>query len=129
MIATPDPRRAAGREAEGTAATHLESLGMTIVGRNIRTGGGEIDLVARDGETLVFVEVRYRESDAFGTPETSVGVPKRLRVARAARSYLADIGPAGWKVARFDVVAIDGSGGSPVLRHFPAAFDANGKAL
>ncbi len=126
---TVDPRRAAGREAEGAAARHLESLGMTVVGRNVRAGRGEIDLVARDGEVLVFVEVRYRESDAFGPPEDSVGVLKRLRVVRAAKSYLAEIGPAGWKEARFDVVAVEGSGEAPVIRHFPAAFDAKGKAL
>ncbi|HEY3490586.1 MAG TPA: YraN family protein [Candidatus Deferrimicrobiaceae bacterium] len=128
MSAPPDPRHAAGREAEGAAAGYLESLGMTIVGRNVRTGGGEIDLVARDGGTLVFVEVRYRESDAFGTPEDSVGVLKRLRVARAARRYLAEIGPSGWTEARFDVVAVEG-GETPALRHFQGAFDARGKVL
>lgn len=128
MSAPPDPRHTAGREAEGLAAAHLESLGMTIVGRNVRAGGGEIDLIARDGQTLVFVEVRYRESGAFGTPEDSVGVPKRLRVARAARRYLAEIGPSGWTEARFDVVAVEG-GQAPALRHFHGAFDARGKAL
>jgi putative endonuclease len=125
----PDPRRAAGREAEAAAARFLESRGLTIAGRNVRAGGGEIDLVAREGETLVFVEVRYRESGEFGPPEETVGVPKRLRVARAARGYLDAVGPTGWKEARFDVVAVEGSGEAAVIRHFPAAFDAKGKAL
>lgn len=129
MTSVPDPRRAAGREAEAAAARFLESLGLTIAGRNVRAGGGEIDLVAREGETLVFVEVRYRESGAFGPPEDTVGVPKRLRVARAAKGYLDEVGPTGWKEARFDVVAVEGSGEAAVIRHFPAAFDAKGKAL
>lgn len=129
MSRLPDPRREAGREAEAAAARHLESLGMKVVGRNVRSGGGEIDLVVRDGDTIVFVEVRYRESGAFGPPEESVGVPKRLRVARAARSYLSEIGPSDWREARFDVVAVEGNGEAPALRHFPAAFDAKGRAL
>lgn len=129
MTAATDPRRAAGLEAEGAAARYLESRGLAIVGRNVRSGGGEIDLVAREGDALVFVEVRYRESGEFGPPEESVDVRKRLRVVRAARGYLDEIGPAGWKEARFDVVAVTGSGEAAVLRHFPAAFDARGKVL
>lgn len=129
MRASADPRRARGREAEETAARHLESMGMEIVARNVRAGGGEIDLVARDGDTLVFVEVRFRDGSAFGPPEETVGVPKRLRVARAARGYLADAAPAGWREARFDVVAVEGRGDAAAVRHIPAAFDARGKAL
>jgi putative endonuclease len=102
---------------------------MTIVGRNVRSGGGEIDLVAREGRTLVFVEVRYREDGAFGPPEETVGVPKRLRVVRAARSYLSGVPPAEWDRVRFDVVAVEGGDGGPVLRHYPGAFDASGKIV
>jgi putative endonuclease len=129
VTSAADPRRTAGRAAEATAARHLESLGMTIVGRNVRAGRGEIDLVARDGATLVFVEVRFRESGAFGGPEDTVGVPKRLRVVRAAKDYLSATGPAGWSEARFDVVAVEGEGPAAVVRHYPAAFDARGRVL
>jgi putative endonuclease len=126
---TVDPRRGAGLEAEAAAARYLESAGMAVVGRNVRAGRGEIDLVARDGDVLVFVEVRYRESDAFGPAEESVGVPKRLRVVRAAKRFLAELGPAEWKEARFDVVAVEGDAEAPVIRHYRGAFDAKGKAL
>jgi putative endonuclease len=124
-----DPRREAGRRAEDAACRRLESLGLVVLERNVRAGGGEIDVVARDGQTIVFVEVRFRESGAFGSPEESVGPAKRSRIVRAAAGYLGRIGPSGWREARFDVVAVEGGGEAPVIRHFPAAFDARGKVL
>jgi putative endonuclease len=102
---------------------------MTIVERNFRTPGGEIDIVARKGDVLVFVEVRSREAPDFGTPEESVTPAKRRRVAGAARQYLSKVPPSSWREARFDVIAIEGSDATATLRHYPAAFDANGKIL
>lgn len=97
--------------------------------RNFRTRGGEIDIVARKGDVLVFVEVRSREASGFGTPEGSVTSAKRRRIVTATRRYLANVPPSSWREARFDVIAIEGSGEGTELRHYPAAFDAKGKVL
>ena len=129
MIAPPEARRAQGDAAENRACRHLEGSGFTIVERNYRTGGGEIDIVARDGDVLVFVEVRSREDADFGTPEESVTPAKRRRIVATARHYLSSVPPSSWREARFDVIAIEGSGDATELRHYPAAFDAKGKIL
>ena len=80
MISPPEVRRAQGDAAEERACRHLEGSGFTIVKRNFRTRGGEIDIVARKGDVLVFVEVRSREVPGFGTPEESVTPAKRRRI-------------------------------------------------
>jgi putative endonuclease len=102
---------------------------LTIVERNFRVRGGEIDIVARKGDVIVFVEVRSREVPGFGTPEESVTPAKRRRIVGAARRYLSKVPPSSWREARFDVIAIEGSGERAELRHYPAAFDAKGKVL
>ena len=129
MIHPPEARRVQGDAAEDRACLHLEGSGMTIMDRNFRTRSGEIDIVARKGDVLVFVEVRSREAPDFGTPEESVTPAKRRRIVGAARQYLSKVPPSTWREARFDVIAIEGSGEAIVLRHFPAAFDAKGKVL
>ena len=129
MIHPPEARRMQGDAAEERACRHLDRSGFTIVERNFRTRGGEIDIVARKGDVLVFVEVRSREVPGFGTPEESVTPAKRRRIVAAARRYLSNVPPTSWREARFDVIAIEGSGEAIVLRHFPAAFDAKGKVL
>ena len=82
------PAQAAGGAAEEAAARFLERNGLAIVARNYRTRLGEIDLVARDGATLVFVEVRMRSSERFGGGAESIGWRKRSRIVAAARQYL-----------------------------------------
>ena len=129
MIHPPEERRAQGDAAEERACRHLGRSGFTIVERNYRTKGGEIDIVARKGDVLVFVEVRSREVAGFGTPEESVTPAKRRRIVVAARRYLSNVPPSAWREARFDVIAIEGSGDAAELRHYPAAFDARGKIL
>ena len=129
MIPPPEARKGQGDVAEERACRHLDRSGFTIVERNFRTRGGEIDIVARKGDVLVFVEVRSREVPDFGTPEESVTPAKRRRIVATARQYLSNVPPSSWREARFDVIAIEGSGEAAVLRHFPAAFDAKGKVL
>ena len=129
MTSPPEARRAQGDEAEEQACRHLDRAGFTIVERNFRTPVGEIDIVARKGDVLAFVEVRSREAPGFGSPEESVTPAKRRRIVAAARQYLSDVPPSSWREARFDVIAIEGSGDAAVLRHYPAAFDAKGKTL
>jgi putative endonuclease len=96
-----------GRGAEGRAVAHLASLGYQILERNARTAGGELDIVAREGGDLVFVEVRSRADDSCGPAEDTIGPAKRSRVARAAAAYLIEKNPPR-ETCRFDVVAING---------------------
>lgn len=110
-----------GRRAEDAAAALLEAKGMSILERNFRARAGEIDLVAKDGEEVVFVEVRARRTLDWGGAAASVGGKKRRRVVVAARVWLA---ARGWEGAcRFDVVAIEGG----EAEHFESAFDADGR--
>lgn len=95
-----------GADAEALAGNHLQQAGLTILERNYRCRLGEIDLIARDGTTLVFVEVRQRSSPAFGGAAASITASKRQRVTRAARHYLSGLGTA--PPCRFDVVLIEG---------------------
>lgn len=95
-----------GREAERQAADFLRRHGYAIYEHNYRWRGGEIDLIARDGDCLVFVEVKARSSGAFGSPEESITAAKREKLIRTARRYLVEH-PTELDV-RFDVVALSG---------------------
>ncbi|HEX6136828.1 MAG TPA: YraN family protein [Casimicrobiaceae bacterium] len=81
-----------GARAEALAAAYLARQGLAIVARNFRTRFGEIDLVARDGGTLVFVEVRMRRSAGYGGAVESITAAKRARLLAAANGYLAGLG-------------------------------------
>jgi len=94
-----------GESAEALAARFLQRQGLKILTRNYRCRFGEIDLVAESGVILVFVEVRARQSDAFGGPAESITAAKRRKLVAAARHYLA---AAGERPARFDVVLMRG---------------------
>ena len=94
-----------GAAAEALAASYLATRGLTIVQRNYRCRGGEIDLIARDREVLVFVEVRLRRNRAFGTAAESITAAKRRRLRLAARHYLARLGRE--PPCRFDAVLLD----------------------
>lgn len=108
--------RSIGSSNEDLAARFLLSLGFTILTRRYRCRGGELDIVALEGETLVFVEVKARSG---GFPaEQAVTSLKRERVLRASRYYLEEYeGPD--REVRYDIVAIDAGG----IRHFRAAFE------
>ena len=94
-----------GRLGEKEAARYLKRLGYRILGRNVDLGIGEIDLLARDGDELVFVEVKTRTDDDFGGPLLAVDRAKRHKLVQLARTYLAkhDIPDAP---CRFDVIGI-----------------------
>lgn len=96
-----------GRSGEEAAAAYLRSLGFAILRRNLRGPGGEIDIVARDGEVVVFVEVKARGSAAFGSALGAVNARKRRRIRAVAEDYLQFFAPDA--KARFDVLAIDGT--------------------
>lgn len=99
-------KQVAGDAAEERAARHLAAHGLAIVARNYRTRLGEIDLIAREGGTLVFVEVRQRASDRFGGAAASVDHRKRARIEAAAGLYLARL--AHEPPCRFDVITLEG---------------------
>lgn len=93
-----------GQAAERLAAAWLERHGLRILARNYRCRTGEIDLIAQDGDTLVFVEVRLRRSAAFGGAAASVHSAKQRRLLSAARHYLMDKAE---PPCRFDVIVLD----------------------
>jgi putative endonuclease len=111
-----------GARAETLAARFLASHGLAIVARNFRTRMGEIDIVARDREMLVFVEVRKRRSAAYGGAIASITGAKRTRLIAAAKAYLAMIGKE--PPCRFDAVLIDGAALSPRIEWQRDIFDA-----
>jgi putative endonuclease len=97
---------AIGRAGEDRAADFLESAGYRIVRRNLRLPGGEIDLVCREGDTVVFVEVKARTNDRFGKALSAVDARKRATLRRLAADYVQIVAPNAH--VRFDVVAVDG---------------------
>ena len=125
----------AGRGAEELAVAYLRRQGYEVLERNVRMRFGEIDVVARDGPTLCFIEIRSRSSDRFGLPEESINREKRRRLVRLAEGYLQRPSamlraglrePAG--PVRFDVLSILlGADGAPArTRLIKGAFDADG---
>jgi putative endonuclease len=115
-----------GRAGERLAAKHLERLGYAIVARNHRTRYGELDLIACDGETLVFCEVKARRAGGgAGSGVDAVAARKQRRVRGMAAAWLADVSDRPHVTElRFDVIAVDfDTGGRPlVLDHFEGAF-------
>jgi putative endonuclease len=102
--ATAD-RAQSGASAEALAGRFLESQGLTIVARNFRIRRGEIDLIARDGATLVFVEVRFRRSQSHGGAAESITAAKRARLVAAAQAFL--LRQHGDPPCRFDAILLD----------------------
>ncbi len=116
-----DPRHALGRRGEEEGVAYLRKRGYEIVGRNVRTRLGEIDLIARHRGVLVFVEVKTRSSGDFAAPELSVDERKRRKLSGLARAYLARLGET--VDCRFDVLGIIlRSKGRPEIRHIQNAF-------
>lgn len=114
--------RERGQRGEDAAARHLERHHYAIVDRNVRMRGGEIDIVAREGGDLVFVEVKARRHDAFGTPAEALTPAKATRLARAAAEYLQRYHLAS-ETVRCDVVAVTWPGKEPRIEILRAAID------
>jgi putative endonuclease len=114
-------RIALGPRGEAIARRHLRRRGYLILAQNYRAAGAEIDLVALDHDTLVFIEVKAREGIAAGTPREAVDDHKQEQVRRAAAAYIAMRG-AEAVATRFDVVAITGTGRGRTLELIKDAF-------
>lgn len=112
-----------GRIGEDLACRELEKRGYFVLERRYRRRGGEIDIIARDGETMVFVEVKAREGKDFGDAAESVTPRKRRRMTHVALDYLARNHVAECP-CRFDVVTIQVGNGLPAIELYQNAFDA-----
>lgn len=121
-----ESRKPLGRRGEEEAALDLTRRGLAIVDRNVRSRLGEIDLVARDGQTVVFVEVKSRRGSGGDPPEAAVTREKRRRLTRLALGYL-KMKRLGDVPCRFDVVAVtfDDQDRVSGIRHLPGAFSAD----
>ncbi len=100
-----DRRLATARQGEDAAAAHLAQGGCRILARNYRCVFGEMDIVARDGTTLVFAEVKSRRTETYGDPQLAVGKTKQRKMTQIARQYLQAQGMED-RPARFDVIAV-----------------------
>ena len=119
-----DPRRLTGAAAEAAAAAFLEGAGLRVIERNVRFVHGEIDLVCRDGEVLVFVEVKSRRARWGDGPAAAVSALKQWRLTRLAQHYL-KWRRLGEPRCRFDVVAVTvEDDGASTVRHLRGAFEA-----
>jgi len=115
---------ALAQRGENAAARYLREIGYKIIIRNYRSAVGEIDIIARDGDTLVFVEVKTRAYDD-PTPEEQVNATKQHQITKAAKTYLNRYG-SSQPPARFDVIAIVwATDREPVIRHIQHAFEAS----
>lgn len=126
MLPTGWLRKLFGDRGERTAVRYLRRQGYSILARQARNRLGEIDIIARDGDWLVFVEVKTRQSDARGRPVEAVTTEKQRQLTRTALAWLKS---RGWldRRCRFDVIAITWqTGGEPQIEHYRHAFEATG---
>jgi putative endonuclease len=112
-----------GKTGEDLACAELERRGYAIIARRYRRRGGEIDIISRDGATIVFVEVKARESRAFGEAAEAVTPFKRRRITQLAMDYMTRHRLTA-NPCRFDVVSIHFDAGRPTIEVFQNAFDA-----
>ena len=120
-----DPRRALGAEGEDRAAAHLVRRGYRILDRNTRAAGVEIDLVARQRRTIVFIEVKTRRTRTHGPPEAAVDLRKQRRLTRAAAAWLRTHHHRAHSI-RFDLITCEPDpSGNWHLHHIENAFEAS----
>ncbi len=104
-VSHPKNHLAFGHAVERAACHFLQKQGLLLITSNYATRGGEIDLIMRAGECVVFVEVRYRKSDRYGTPAETVTASKQRKLLQTARHYLAEHPTLNTAPCRFDVIA------------------------
>lgn len=111
-----------GKSSEAIAVKHLKKQKYKLLAQNYRTKFGEIDIIAKDKRTIVFIEVKARKSDQFGHPKGAVTYQKQKRIVRVAMQYLKETGLSDVK-ARFDVVSILLKNGKPEIEIIKNAFE------
>lgn len=115
-------RRALGQWGEGLAVQHLQAQGFEVLDRNWRCREGELDIVAREGGSLVFVEVKTRSGSRYGEPTEAVTPTKARRIRGLAVQWLGSKRPPGSWELRFDVVSVLRTSGLPEVLHLRGAF-------
>jgi putative endonuclease len=118
--------RKTGNAVEDYVGTYLQTQGLHILERNFQTKFGEIDLIARDNDSIVFVEVRYREKQHYGSGSETVTFYKQQRIIKTAFSYLKQKHLMEKVSCRFDVVAASGQVNQPIIEWIKDAFQASG---
>jgi putative endonuclease len=118
-------RRAQGAAIEALAAAHLREHGLTPIAANANARGGELDLVMRDGDSVVFIEVRYRRDARFGGGAASVDAGKRRKLVFAAEHFLAAHRDLARLPCRFDVIDASGDPDAPTFVWLRDAFRAD----
>lgn len=121
-LSVPGAKQILGQEGERIAERYLKKKGYTLVERNFRCHTGELDLIALDRKVIVFIEVKTRTDDRFGTPLESVDRWKQQRMIRAALFFLSQHRLHD-RECRFDVIGISFSGREPVVEHIQNAFE------
>mgnify|MGYP001819661610 CR=1 FL=1 len=117
-----DPREL-GRKGEDVAARFLEARGWRILGRNVRLGRREVDVIATRGQVLAFVEVKSRSGEGYGDPLEAITEKKRQEIARAAAGWLREHAPVHIGTIRFDAIGIRWPRNGPlVIRHVQDAW-------
>ncbi len=119
LFAKLTSRKISGNRAEDKACKYLKKVGLHLLERNFATKAGEVDLIMKDGETLVFIEVRYRKNTDFGGATASVTPKKQQRIIKASLAYQQKCAPQS--AMRFDVIAIEGN--PPSINWIKSAFD------
>lgn len=114
-------RQQYGKQGETIATHFLKRQGYTIIQRNYRAKTGEIDIIAKDGDVFVFVEVKSRLTDSYGSPKASITRNKQKKITRTAMYYMKEAQQSG-AAARFDVVVLGGAG--DYIELIQNAFDA-----
>jgi len=131
MASSPDDfehqphTHARGRSGEDAACEFLVATGYHLLERNVRTEAGEIDVIALDGETLCFVEVKARADDEHGPAVAFVGPRKQRRLARCAALYLAAKRDSRGRAVRFDVVGLEREAGAWRYEQIRGAFESS----
>lgn len=124
MINNKRNNKKTGNAGEELAATFLINAGYTILERNYRTRMGEIDIIARFGNLLTFVEVKTRQGTQFGRPAAAVDYRKQNKIINVARYYMQRNNTVNYH-CRFDVIEVLGGGGSWTVNHIKGAFEVN----
>lgn len=115
---------ATGANLESQAVVYLQSYGIMLLHRNFHCKYGEIDLIAKDNDVLVFIEVRYRKNDFFGSAKESITLHKQRKIICAANFYLQTRNWAQQIACRFDVIAMTGTIDNPQIEWIKDAFNA-----
>jgi putative endonuclease len=123
MTLKKDTKRHAGERGEEVAVRYLQKKGYKVLARNYRSPFGELDIIAKDKDTLVFVEVRTGGRGRIHEPEETIGPKKQQRIIRTALVYLKEYNLEDQMPARFDVVAVEEDEKRPNVRHILDAFE------